>query len=684
MNKVMKLMFRKRNRKKLISKLSKITATMMLVFCILASSLRCASAMPSHGGGIHGSKIIGIDLGTTQSVVSYSADGKTIIIPNEQGNRITPSIVGFTKDEIVIGDAAYNQMSKNVKNTVFDVKRFIGRNFDDPTVTRDITLLPFDVVNKNNKPHFKVHYKGSTHEFSAEEISAMVLKKLKQSAESYLGETIERAVITVPAYFDDTQKQATKDAGTIAGLEVVRIINEPTSAAIAYGIDKKSTGKESNVIIFDLGGGTFDVSLLTLDGAIFEVQATGGNTHLGGEDFDDNVVQYMMKQFKRKHGIDLSKNDAAIGKLRKECEKAKRALSSMKQTKVEIENIANGIDLSEMLSRARFEDLNSKLFRKTLQPLKQILRDSGINKSEIDEIVLVGGSTRIPKIQAMVKQFFNGKELNRGINPDEAVAFGASIQAAMIGDHWCSGDHECNDILVIDAAGLSLGIETVGELMTKIIDRGTNFPVSRSKIFSTHQDNQDSVLIKVFQGERAQTKHNRRLGEFMLRDIPPQPRGVPQIEVKFEIDENGLLQVEAYEMSMGSANKKSISIKREDHNLRQEEIDEIIDEFERFEAEDNEFIKRTQSKTHLESSVFGLKSKLYDKRDQMEENDYQQLVELCEDMTQWMDDNAESAEYEDFVEKQHEFDQMVRQMFTPYQGNDDAQSDDDYFDHEDL
>ena len=435
------------------------------------------------------------------------------------------------------------------------------------------------MVNNDNKPHFKVNYKGKAHEFSAEEISAMVLKKLKEAASSYLGEEIKKAVITVPAYFDDTQKTATKDAGTIAGLDVVRIINEPTSAAIAYGIERSD--KESNIIIFDLGGGTFDVSLLTLDEGIFEVEATGGDTHLGGEDFDENVLKFMMKQFKKKHNLDISKDMRALSKLRRECEKAKRALSSTKQIKIEIESLMNGVDFSEMLTRydayfyfddvlidpcklfsARFEDLNAKLFRKTLKPLEQVLKDSGLKKNDIDEIVLVGGSTRIPKIQQLVKDFFNGKELNRGINPDEAVAYGASIQGAMLGDHWGS-----KGPLIIDAAGLSLGIETVGGIMTKVIERGTNYPVEKSKVFSTHQDNQENVEIKIFQGERAETKNNRLLGKFMLNDIPPKSRGVPQIEVKFQIDANGLLQVEAYEKSVGDGSRKSITIKRDDHNL---------------------------------------------------------------------------------------------------------------------
>jgi len=669
----MKLLSR-RNRKKLVSKLTKIATMMVIIIAILGSSLQPVAAQTDT---IVGERIIGIDLGTTQSVLAFSIDGKSVVIPNDQGNRITPSIVGFTDNEMVVGDAAYNQMSTNPKNTIFDAKRFIGRNWDDPTVQRDIKLLPFEVINKNNKPHFRVFYKEETHFFSAEEISAMVLKKLKQTAESYLGGDVKKAVITVPAYFDDAQKQATKDAGTIAGLDVVRIINEPTSAAIAYGIDK-NRNSETKIIVFDLGGGTFDVSLLTLDDGIFEVEATGGDTHLGGEDFDENVLKYMIKQFKKKTNIDISKNDRALSKLRKECEKAKRALSSTKQIKIEIENLINGQDFSEMLTRARFEDLNARLFRKTLKPLEQILKDSGLKKNEIDEVVLVGGSTRIPKIQQMVKDFFNGKELNRGVNPDEAVGIGASIQAAIIGDHW-----DGKDILVIDAAGLSFGIETVGGIMTKIIPRNTPFPVSKSQIFSTHQDNQDSVLIKIFQGERAETKNNRFLGEFMLSGIPPKPRGIPQIEVRFEMDANGILQVEAYEKSIGDGHKQSLTITRDSHNLSEDEINRIVAEFEKFAADDEEILKRTEAKNKLESSVFGLKSKLYDKKDEMDGNDYDELMELCTEMSQWIDDNADSAEYDDFIEKQQEFDEIVQQTFGQYQDSH-GNHDNDHFDHEDL
>jgi len=660
--------FSKRNRKSLFAKLSQLVVVMVLVLSILDSMPRASAE-----------KIIGIDLGTKQSAFAISVDGKTTIIPNEQGNRLTPSIVAFSGDEILVGDAAYNQMVRNPTNTIFDAKRFIGRTFDDPTVQQDLKLLPFDVVNKNNKPHFQVEFKGTTQLFSAEQISALVLQKLKQRAEAFLGEPIEKAVITVPAYFDDTQKQSTKDAGTIAGLDVVRIINEPTSAAIAYGIDRRSSD-ERHIIIYDLGGGTFDVSLLATEEGVFEVVATGGDSHLGGEDFDENVVRFMMRRFQKKHGLDISSDDRALSKLRRECEKAKRALSSTTQTKIEIENLMDGVDFSEMLTRARFEALNEQLFRETLKPLQQILTDGKLRKSDVDEVILVGGSTRIPKIQQMVQSFFDGKSLNRGVNPDEAVAEGASIQAAIMGDHYgAKGD----DMIVMDATPLSLGIETVGGIMTKVIPRGTNYPISKAQVFSTHSDNQDSVLIRIFQGERAETDKNTFLGKFMLSGIPPQPRGVPQIEVRFEIDANGLLQVEAHDKAGG--NREALTITREDHHaMSQEEIDRIVADFEQFAADDELLVQRTAAMNRFESSVFGAKSKLYDKKHEMEQADFEQLEEFVSEMIDWLDENRDSAEHDDFVEKQHEFDEVIGQIFAAHDGARGDDDRDDHFDHEEL
>ncbi|KAJ5074237.1 endoplasmic reticulum chaperone bip [Anaeramoeba ignava] len=528
--------------------------------------------------------VIGIDLGTTYSCVGVYKNGKVEIIPNELGNRITPSYVAFTEEGRLIGDAAKNQVALNPTNTVYNVKRLIGRKYTDREVENDRKIMTFPIVPKGDKPMIEIETNQGNKLFTAEEISSMVLTKMKEVAETYLDEEITNAVVTVPAYFNDAQRQATKNAGTIAGLNVLRIINEPTAASIAYGLDKK--GGERTVLVFDLGGGTFDVSILSIDDGVFEVLATSGDTHLGGEDFNQRVMDYFVKLFKSKTGKEITKDKKAIQRLLKEIETAKKTLSSVTQAKIEIENLIDGVDFSETLTRAKFEELNMDLFRKTLNPVQLVLQDSKLQKHEIDDIVLVGGSTRIPKIQQLLKDFFNGKTFNQDINPDEAVAYGAAIQG-----HVLSDDLE-NTVFWDPLAVLSLGIETVGGVMTKIIHRNTLVPTKKSKIFTTSQDNQDRILIKIFEGERGMTKDNYLLGEFELSGIPPARRGVPQIEVTFLIDPNGILSVSAQDKATG--NSESIKITNENERLSEEEIYQLIEEARKYEEED-ELMRENQN-----------------------------------------------------------------------------------------